>query len=178
MSISPKTKQFVRERARFTCEYCGISEQDAGGELTIDHFQPQSKDGSDEPENLVYCCVRCNLYKSDFWVEAANQMALWNPRLESAEAHFWQSNEGYLYALTETGRHSIRILNLNRPQLIAYRRRQISLTEERLLMEENESTVEVLYRLGEKQREIIRAQQILLEEQSRLLKLLLKKFEN
>lgn len=67
MTISAEVRQFVRQRAHFACEYCGVTETDTGGELTVDHFQPQAKGGSDEPENLLYCCVRCNQYKVDYW---------------------------------------------------------------------------------------------------------------
>lgn len=176
MSLSEATKQTVRTRANFACEYCGVTEQNAGGELTVDHFRPQSKGGGDELENLVYCCVRCNLYKSDFWIESPNETSLWNPRLETAENQFWQAEDGHLFALTEIGELSIRILNLNRPQLVSYRHQQRLLVEERRMLEENEITVEVLFHLGEEQREIIRAQQILLDEQRQLLKVLLKKF--
>ncbi len=166
----------MRERANFACEYCGVSEPDAGGELTIDHFRPQSKGGGDELENLVYACVRCNLYKSDYWVELPDNSSLWNPRLDAAENHFWQMTDGQLYGLTEKGMLSVRILNLNRPQLIAYRQNRRLLAEERQMLQESEINVEILFRLSEEQREIIRKQQILLEEQRRLLKLLLKKY--
>ena len=176
MNLNDRVKQIVRKRADFACEYCGVTEQNAGGELTVDHFLPQSKGGGDELENLVYCCSRCNLYKSDFWIEPPNEPSLWNPRVEPAENHFWQADDGHLYALTAKGELSIRILNLNRPQLVAYRRQQFLQTEERQMLEESETTVEVLFRLGEEQREIIRTQQILLEEQRQLLKLLLKKY--
>ena len=177
MSLSEKVKQAVRQRAGFACEYCGVTEQRAGGELTVDHFRPQSKGGGgDELENLVYCCSRCNLYKSDFWVEPPLGPSLWNPRLEPAENHFWQAEDGRLHALTGKGSLSIRILNLNRPQLVAYRRGQRLMIEERRLLEESEIAVEVLLRLSEEQRELIRRQRILLEEQKQLLGLLLKSF--
>jgi hypothetical protein len=172
VSLSNRTKQIVRERANFSCEYCGVSEQNAGGELTIDHFRPQAEGGGDELENLVYCCSRCNLYKSDFWVEPPH--GLWNPRLELSVTHFWQTESGNLLALTEKGELAIRILHLNRPQLIAYRNQQSLINEERQLVAEHEITIEVLYNLGEEQREIIRNQQALLNEQSQLLKLLVK----
>lgn len=176
MNLSEADKQIVRERANFSCEYCGVSEQNAGGELTFDHFRPQSKGGDDELENLVYCCVRCNLYKSDFWVELPYETRLFNPRLESAATHFWQAENGLLFALTEKGELSIRVLKLNRPQLISYRYQQRLLIEERRMLEESKVSLEVLNRLIEEQREIIRTQQILLEEQRQLLKLLLEKY--
>lgn len=176
MSLSDATKRIVRQRANSACEYCGVSESDAGGELSVDHYRPQSKGGGDELENLVYACVRCNLYKSDYWVKLSSDLSLWNPRLEPAENHFWQADDGNLYALTEKGKISIRVLNLNRPQLVVYRQNRRLFAEERQLLEESEINLEILFRLGEEQREIIRKQQILLEEQKRLLELLLKKY--
>jgi beta-xylosidase-like protein/HNH endonuclease len=69
VSISADTRRQVRERAGFACEYCGVSETDAGGELTIDHFQPRTCGGTDDTENLLYCCHRCNEYKAGYWPE-------------------------------------------------------------------------------------------------------------
>jgi hypothetical protein len=46
--ISETLRLQVRQRANFACEYCGVTETDSGGELTIDHYQPQSQNGSDE----------------------------------------------------------------------------------------------------------------------------------
>ena len=67
MSISTDVRWAVRQRAHFACEFCGVTETDTGGELTIDHFQPHTKGGTDAPENLLYCCHRCNQYKADYW---------------------------------------------------------------------------------------------------------------
>lgn len=175
MSLTDIIKQTVRERAGFACEYCGVTEQSAGGELTLDHFKPKSANGTDELENLIYSCIRCNLYKSDFWSEDTNEPQLWNPRQEPAEIHVWLADDGRLFPLTETGEFTIRKLKLNRPQLIEYRRYQIHLSEERQLLEENDITIQALLRLGEDQAEIIRRQQILLDEQNYLLNLLLRK---
>lgn len=165
----------MRRRARFACEYCGVSERSAGGELTIDHFRPQSKAGSDAINNLIYCCVRCNLYKGDFWVEQeADAPQLWNPRVESFENHFWQTEDGLLLALTPVGELTLKILKLNRSQLVAYRRQRFLQAEERRLLRESINSVQVLFRLNEEQREIIKSQERRLEEQKQLLKLLLR----
>jgi HNH endonuclease len=43
----------------------GVTGNDSGGRLTVDHFQPQTHGGADNAGNLLYCCYRCNLYKSD-----------------------------------------------------------------------------------------------------------------
>jgi len=37
----------VRRRYHYRCGYCGVSETDIGGELTVDHFLPP-KSGGDE----------------------------------------------------------------------------------------------------------------------------------
>ncbi len=89
----------------------------------------------------------------------------------------WLADDGRFLALTEVGELSIRILKLNRPQLIEYRRYQSLLIEEQRLLEESEITLKASFRLGEDQSEIIHKQQILLDEQRRLLNLLLKNYK-
>jgi hypothetical protein len=42
MSLAASTREQVRQRAQCACEFCGITEIDAGGMLTIDHFQPRT----------------------------------------------------------------------------------------------------------------------------------------
>lgn len=54
------TKQ-VFERDQFTCHYCGQK----GGILECDHVVPFSQGGSDEFENLVTACRKCNRSKRD-----------------------------------------------------------------------------------------------------------------
>jgi 5-methylcytosine-specific restriction endonuclease McrA len=66
MSISEPVRFQVRQRANFSCEFCGVTETDAGGELTIDHFHPQARGGADDLDTLFYCCQRGNQYKADY----------------------------------------------------------------------------------------------------------------
>lgn len=47
MTISSDTRREVQRRVDYSCEFCGISETDVGGVLTIDHFQPLSKGRND-----------------------------------------------------------------------------------------------------------------------------------
>jgi 5-methylcytosine-specific restriction endonuclease McrA len=60
MTVPASTRQQVRQRAGFACEFCGVGETDTGGLLTVDHFQPKSKGGADDLDNLIYCCPGCN----------------------------------------------------------------------------------------------------------------------
>lgn len=169
MSVSFTVRQKVRQRAKFLCEYCEVSETDSGGELTVDHFKPQSQNGGGEENNLVYCCFRCNTYKSDYWHGEPNQIRLFNPRTDKRDEHFWLSESGVLFALTEMGKFTIELLRLNRKPLITKRRQDFQTLEEHQILEQTNRAVETLIRLSQQQRELLKAQQVLLEEQRRLI---------
>lgn len=120
--------QEVRQRYDFCCGYCGVSEVDSGGELTVDHHQPISAGGGDEDENLVYACIRCNLYKGDFFPDAddaANGRRVLHPLRSDIGAHIRKDEATQrLEPLTETGRFHIALLHLNRPLLVEHRLRR------------------------------------------------------
>jgi len=172
VSISPSARRKIRERADFRCEYCEVSETDSGGELTVDHFQPQSTGGGDKEENLIYCCFRCNTYKGDYWNEDPNQISLFNPRTDKRDEHFWLSETGKLFALTENAELTVKLLRLNRQPLVARRRHDYQKLEERQILEQTQKAVDALLRLSQQQRELLKQQQNLLEEQRRLLEFL------
>lgn len=161
MALSPEIREFVRRRAGYACEFCGVSEVDAGGELTIDHFHPTSKGGDDSLENLVYCCHRCNLYKSDYWPAHPDAPRLWNPRREPINLHFIPKFDGFLLPVTPTGSFTAERLHLNRPQLIAYRlhqtrfvRQQLQLTRYILLVGEILKAIEQQHGLANRHERI------------------------
>ena len=57
-------------RYGFRCIYCGG--QPGAEHLHVDHFIPKSRGGSDNDENRVCACDKCNLAKSsDFWIPHA-----------------------------------------------------------------------------------------------------------
>ncbi|NKQ35616.1 MAG: HNH endonuclease [Chloroflexi bacterium] len=163
----------VRQRANFACEYCGVTEEDSGGKLTIDHFQPRSKNGSDSLENLLYCCIRCNQYKQNYWPENPDQPSLWNPRQEPAFQHFLQLDNGTLYPLTSTGAFTLKRLRLNRSFLVAHRLKKQQREKELRLLMRYQELVKVLAQLQMQLSDLIEEQQTLLKEQQELLILLL-----
>jgi len=55
----PKRK-LIYKRDDYTCQYCGSVK-----DLTIDHVVPKSRGGSNNWDNLVSCCRKCNLKKGD-----------------------------------------------------------------------------------------------------------------
>jgi hypothetical protein len=78
------------------CQKNKNSETDTGGQLTVDHFRPKSKGGNDSLDNLLYCCIRCNQYKLDYWPTKPDEPMLWNPRQEPADRHFLELDDDTL----------------------------------------------------------------------------------
>ena len=114
-------RESLRRRFGFRCGYCGVTERDVGSELTVDHFQPRSQEGSDEPDNWVYCCHPCNEFKGDYWQPDSPQRIL-HPLRDPIGAHIVEQEEGTLRAYSVTGVFHIERLHLNRPQLVEHRR--------------------------------------------------------
>lgn len=55
------SRRTVFARDNYTCQYCGSTAKD----LTIDHVIPKRHGGLATWDNLVCCCRRCNIKKSD-----------------------------------------------------------------------------------------------------------------
>ena len=54
------TRTLIYKRDNYECQYCGTKKN-----LTIDHIIPRSRGGNNSWENLVACCVSCNLKKGN-----------------------------------------------------------------------------------------------------------------
>ncbi len=173
MSISPETRLSVRQRANFVCEFCGVSETDTAGELTVDHFHPKTRGGTDDLTNLLYCCVRCNQYKADYWSDAADAPRLWNPRQETLDVHLLTLADGTLYPVTPTGEFTCHRLRLNRAPLVAYRLRKQQQNDELALLTRYQETVRMLEQPHKQQVALLEEQRNLLNEQQRLLRILM-----
>lgn len=173
MTVPTATCEQVRQRAGFSCEFCGVTETDTGGRLTIDHFQPKTKGGSDDLDNLIYCCFRCNQYKHAYWPSAAHEPQLWNPHRERAGQHFIELDTGHLHAVTAAGDFTIRRLRLNRPPLVAWRARRRQQAEQIRLLERYRDLARLLAQLHREKAALLEEQQTLLAEQRALLRLLL-----
>jgi 5-methylcytosine-specific restriction endonuclease McrA len=50
-------------RDRYCCQYCGVRFHTS--ELTFDHVFPRSKGGQTTWDNVLTCCVKCNVSKRD-----------------------------------------------------------------------------------------------------------------
>ena len=173
MTISNTVREQVRQRANFACEYCGVTETNSGGGLTIDHFQPQSQGGSDDLENLIYCCHRCNEYKSDFWPRNETASSLWNPRLSSPDTHFLETEDGVLHATSAVGRFTLQWLRLNRSALITHRLQKRRRSQQEALLKHYEGVITLIQQVREQERLLVEKQQSTIEEQRRMIRILL-----
>ncbi|MCY2991363.1 MAG: HNH endonuclease signature motif containing protein [Planctomycetota bacterium] len=135
--------QEVQRQYRCQCGYCGVTETDCGGALTVDHFRPVSHGGDESDDNLVYACFKCNQFKGDFFPSPDDQRhgrRVLHPLVDQAKQHMrLDEYTGWLEPLTTTGRFHIALLQLNRPALIQHRlqRRMLNwLVERRELLED------------------------------------------
>jgi 5-methylcytosine-specific restriction endonuclease McrA len=55
------SRRNIFKRDHFTCQYCAV--QPGPEELTIDHVLPRSQGGKSTWENVVCCCLDCNVRK-------------------------------------------------------------------------------------------------------------------
>jgi len=60
--MSRKVRFDILERDDFTCRYCGRKAPSM--ELEVDHIQPRSHGGKNDPINLVTACIKCNRGKA------------------------------------------------------------------------------------------------------------------
>ncbi|MHB9131855.1 MAG: HNH endonuclease [Armatimonadota bacterium] len=67
MPILRPTRKSIFTRDGHRCVYCGTTSLP----LTIDHVIPHSRGGSDEWNNLVCCCTKCNNFKGSRTPEEA-----------------------------------------------------------------------------------------------------------
>ena len=95
--ISEETREIVRRRANFLCEYCHTSECWQYVRFTVDHIIPNEDDSI---ENLALACFHCNRRKSDktevFDKPANKTVAIFNPRTQLWKDHFEWSDDKIL----------------------------------------------------------------------------------
>lgn len=172
MTVSREDAEFVRARAGQACEYCGVTETDCGGPLTIDHHCPQSQGGADVVANLVYCCWRCNLHKAAYWPSAPKDPVLWNPRDDPRERHLLLLADGRLHTRTLTGEFTLARLRLNRAALVAHRARRLCQAAEQGLLERYRDLLTLLEQMQQRHAALLEDHRALLQEQRDLIRML------
>ena len=124
----------VEERAGGRCEYCLSPREFDSSDFSLDHIVPRSRGGSDEFDNLAYCCQGCNSRK--FTAIRApdpvtgDEVPLFHPRENLWKDHFVWSEDGLeIVGITPTGRATRSRLQLNRLGLKNLRRALLVLGE-------------------------------------------------
>jgi hypothetical protein len=118
MTISITSRQRIRQRAKFLCEYCHSSEEASTSLFTFDHLIPQSLGGNDTENNLALACHRCNGRRYNFTdgidPEIQITFLLFNPRHNNWSEHFiWSTDGQKILAVTSIGRATLKRLDLN-----------------------------------------------------------------
>ncbi len=125
-SRKERRREALRVRAGYACEYCGITENLAGGLLTEDHILPPDLGGTEDLDNLYWCCFRCNVHKSQRTTaldpRTGMTVPLFNPRLHIWSDHFrWSRDGGRIGGRTAIGRATVEALQFNLPDRVAAR---------------------------------------------------------
>jgi len=98
MTVDNITRQSVRRRANYLCEYCHSPERICTTRFTIDHVIPKSIGGSDNADNLALACRRCNERRYNFVAgfdpDTQAIAPLFNPRQQQWLAHFIWTADG------------------------------------------------------------------------------------
>lgn len=80
VSNTPKfCRRSIYLRDRYCCQYCGVQFHTA--ELTFDHVLPKSRGGKTVWDNILTCCVKCNVSKRDTLITqgARRDKKKWTP---------------------------------------------------------------------------------------------------
>jgi hypothetical protein len=122
-------RRLVIIRARGRCEFCRLHSDDSEFSHEVDHFIAIKHGGLTIAENLVFTCLKCNRRKgSDLTaIDPIDQVIvpLFNPRTQNWDEHFALVGP-YFVGLTQTGRATVALLQLNDP--VRVNRRKILIT--------------------------------------------------
>ena len=132
--ISVDLQRQVRSHFAGRCAYCQTPEELTVVIFEIEHIIPRSADGQTTFHNLCLACPTCNRYKSNRQTApdllTGAEVALFHPHNQIWRHHFaWSAEATELIGLTATGRATIELLQINRPQMLRIRSMWLALGE-------------------------------------------------
>ena len=129
MSVPAALRQQVWERAGNRCEYCQMAQDYDPATFEIDHVVPEKMDGATAFENLALACFKCNNHKgpniAGIDPESGARAFLYDPRKDNWDDHFRWSGP-LLVALTDRGRATVSLLQINAGHRVAHRRQLVA----------------------------------------------------
>ena len=117
--IPVATKELVRQRANFYCEYCYAPANFSPSYFEFDHILPRSLGGNSDADNLAYSCGICNNSKSNLtqYPDPFTNLfvELFHPRTDLWTDHFQWSEDGtIILGSSPSGRASSILFQVNR----------------------------------------------------------------
>jgi hypothetical protein len=117
-------RKLVIRRAKNRCEYCQLSQKGQEATFHVDHIVPIASGGKTVAENLALACVSCSLRKGAREFVTVNdskvKVKLYHPRKDVWNEHF-EWNGVVIASLTDKGKVTVDLLNLNRRLILAIR---------------------------------------------------------
>lgn len=123
-------RQAVITRADERCEYCQSRADYATETFAVDHVIPLSRGGGSDLNNLALACSGCNGRKYNR-LEAVDPISgdnvpLFHPRQQRWDEHFvWSRDFIQIIGLTDIGRATLFVLDMNRQSLMNIRKAMI-----------------------------------------------------
>lgn len=120
-------RALVTERARGRCEYCKAPSYIGTHRFSIEHITPHALGGVDDALNLALSCQGCNNRKY-IKLDAEDPLTqtrvpLFHPRKDQWDVHFeWSEDYAEICGKTPAGRATIHALQLNRDEVVRFRR--------------------------------------------------------
>ena len=120
-------KPWLRDEFLFRCVYCLVRERwchNGHENFGVDHLKPKSvaPELACQYPNLLYVCNSCNCRKGDAW-------PIPDPIRSPYGLHIETCGNGSVKPLTDDGKYLIRLLQLNRDELVNYRLRVCKLIQ-------------------------------------------------
>ena len=117
-------KQWLRDEFQFRCVFCLHREtwgKDGWRDFEIDHIKAQACGGTDLYENLQYVCGQCNSHKKI--------VLLPDPCTTAYHELYVFESSGKAKGLTMLGKKCVEKLQLNKPDLVRFRKKILRLLE-------------------------------------------------
>jgi hypothetical protein len=124
--IPENIRKAAAEHAGNRCEYCRLPAVDSFYGFQIDHVISRKHGGTTTLDNLACACPDCNRNKgTDLGTlldTSAGLIRFFHPRQDDWNFHFEWDETGIIYARTDVGMATLKILQFNHPDRIIERK--------------------------------------------------------